>query len=305
MIAALALAVALGADSGNASAGREPALSLEAGAVARHQIVAVGRDVVVDGEALAGVTALDGSARISGHVEGDVTVLGGDVTLAPTAVLSGNVQVLGGRLSVAPGARIEGRSVAYPTFSRAWLTLLEGPSLGLPESSPVVLAAKLGLLAAWLALSLVLFAAGARPLGAASDEIRREPLLCFASGLVAVLALLLTGLLLSAVLPVTLALPLLLLVALAALLAKLWGTVALFHALGRGALGALGRRRVPVLHEAAFGLLLLGAAKFVPWAGVVLWSAATLVGVGAALRTKFGRQEDWFATHDAFAPRSF
>jgi hypothetical protein len=303
MIVALVLALAFTAEGGAAS--REPALLLEAGAVARYQIVAVGRDVVVEGEALTSVTALDGSARISGHVQGDVTVLGGDVTLAPSATVGGDVQVLGGRLSVAPGARIDGRSVAYPTFSRAWLTLLEGPSLGLPSSSPVVLAAKLGLLAAWLALTLVLFAASARSLGAASEEIRREPLLCFASGLVAVLSLLLASLLLAAVLPAPLALPLLVLVVLAALLAKLWGTVAAFHALGSVVLAGIARRRVATLHQAALGLLLLGGAKFVPWLGVILWSTATLVGVGAALRTKFGRQEEWFAARDAFAPRSF
>jgi hypothetical protein len=107
------------------------------------------------------------------------------------------------------------------------------------------------------------------------------------------------------VLPTTLALPLLVLVVLAAILAKLWGTVALFHALGRAVLALAGRRRAAMLHAAALGLVLLGAAKFVPWAGVVLWSAATLVGVGAALRTRFGRPEAWFAAHDALSPRSF
>ena len=42
------------------------------------------------------------------------------------------------------------------------------------------------------------------------------------------------------------------------------------------------------------GVLLLGALKFVPYLGIWAWSAATLVGVGAALRTKFGRREPWF-----------
>ena len=44
-----------------------PGLRLEAGSVARQPIVAVGRDVEVDGDALAGVTALDGSVAVSGR----------------------------------------------------------------------------------------------------------------------------------------------------------------------------------------------------------------------------------------------
>jgi hypothetical protein len=40
--------------------------------------------------------------------------------------------------------------------------------------------------------------------------------------------------------------------------------------------------------------LVLGAIKFLPWFGVLAWSTATLIGVGAALSTKFGRREPWF-----------
>ncbi len=297
---ALTLVLALAAPA--SGAGGASALQLESGAVARHQLVAVGRDVVVDGQALAGVTAIQGSARISGSVAGDVTVLGGDVTLAGSADVGGDVHVLGGRLTVAPGARIEGSSVAYPTFSRAGLTLLEGPSLGLPASSPVVLAAKLGLVAAWLALSLVLFVLAGRPLLAASEEIRREPMLCFVTGLVGVLAALLTALLLAAVLPSPLSLPLLALVVFAALAAKLWGTVAAFHIVGRTLLGAILHRRRPVLHEALVGVLLLGLLKLVPYLGIAVWTATTLVGVGAALRTRFGHVEGWIDSRAALTP---
>jgi hypothetical protein len=292
VIAALAVAVSLAATPAPASAERPEALLIERGAVASHQIVALGRDIVVEGEALEGLTALDGSARISGTVAGEVTVLGGDALLAPNAIVRGDVHVLGGRISMAPGARIEGRAIAYPTISRAWTTLLEGPSLGLDASSPIVVAAKLGLVAAWLAVTLVLFAAGGRGLASASDEIRREPLLCFASGLVAVLAALLTTLLLSEVAPTPLALPLIGLLVFAAIAARLWGVVALFHALGRALLGLFGRRRQPALHAAVVGLVVLALAKFVPYVGVVAWGAATFVGVGAALRTHFGRLPD-------------
>lgn len=272
-----------------------PALRLDAGSVASHRIVAVGRDVTVAGEALAGVTALDGDAIISGTVTGDVTVIGGSVELAPTARVAGEIFVLGGELHASPGARLDGRSVVYPSISRAWMTLLEGPSLGLSAGAPVVVAAKLALVAAWLALTLLLFATGSRSVVATSEELRLDPFSCFAAGLVSVLAATMTTLFLSSLLPPLVAVPLLALVVLAALLAKLWGMVAVFHA--TGALLArrfAGRRRLLALHAGVAGLVVLAAIKFLPFVGLWVWTGATFLGVGAALRSKFGRHEAWF-----------
>jgi len=77
------------------------------------------------------------------------------------------------------------------------------------------------------------------------------------------------------------------------LLAKLWGVVAVFCALGQWCFRRLGRR-AGVLDTATVGLLILGLAKFVPYLGVWAWMIATFIGVGAALTTKFGRREPWF-----------
>lgn len=276
----------------------QPGLRLEAGSVARQPIVAVGRGVEIDGEALSGVTALNGSVTVTGVVRGDVTVLGGDLILASTAAIEGDVLVLGGRLVAAGGARLQGRAVAYPTVSRAWLTLLEGPSLGLGSTSPLVLGAKLGLVAAWLALTLLLFASAGRPLVRTSEEVRLEPLRCFAAGLVGLATIVLTALFLSAFLPTLLGVPLLALVALFAFVLKLWGMVAIFHSFGRFCVARIARRRVVQLHAAVLGLSLLGLIKLVPMAGVWVWTAATLIGMGATLRSKFGRYEPWFDSED-------
>jgi hypothetical protein len=223
-----------------------------------------------------------------------VTVLGGDLILASTAAIDGDALVLGGRLVAAGGSRLSGRAVAYPTVSRAWLTLLEGPSLGLGATSPLVLGAKLGLVAAWLALTLLLFASAGRPLVRTSEEVQHEPLRCFAAGLVGLATIVLTALFLSAFLPTLLGVPLLVLVALFALVLKLWGMVAIFHSLGRFCVARVARRRAVQLHAAVLGLTLLGLIKLVPMAGVWVWTAATLIGMGATLRSKFGRFEPWF-----------
>jgi hypothetical protein len=270
------------------------ALRLEAGSFARHQLVAIGRDLIVAGEALGDVAAVEGSVEVSGRVAGDVVVLGGDVRLLPTARIGGDVHALGGVIRTSPGARVQGRMVSYPTASSAVITLIEGPSLGLGFSSPLVLGTKLALLAAWAALLLVLFAASGRQVLETADEIRREPFRNFFVGLTGVLALLLTGLFFSAFTGGLVGVPLLVLVVLLALLLKLWGMIAVFYALGEWVARRVFRRRLRPLNAATLGLLVLGVVKFLPWLGVWAWTAASLIGIGASLSSKFGRREPWF-----------
>jgi len=262
--------------------------------VARSQVVAVGRDLRVDGEAAADVVAINGTALINGKVVGDVIVLGGDALLSSSARVEGDVFVLGGRLQAEQGARIEGRSVSYPTISSAWLTLIEGPSLGLSATSPVILGAKLALLAAWLTLTLLLLATSGRGVLSTSEQVRVEPLRNFFVGLTAVLALTMTGLFFSAFAAAIVGVPLLVLVVMLALMLKLWGMVAVFHAIGDWLGQQVFRRRFLALNCAAIGLLVLGTIKMIPWVGTWVWTVATLIAVGASLSTKFGRREPWF-----------
>jgi len=273
---------------------RKVALVLEKGSIARHQLVAIGRDVVVAGEALSDVAALQGSIEVSGRVAGDVIVLGGSARLTPSAAVDGDVYALGGMIDAAPGARIGGRSVSYPTASSAWMTLMEGPAIGLSATSPLVLGAKVALLAAWAALLLLFFAASGREVLSTAENVRREPFRSFFVGLTGVLAILLTALFLSAFAGALIGVPLLVLVVLLAIVLKLWGMIAVFYALGDWLALHLVHRRIRPLTAATWGLLVLGALKFIPWIGLWSWTAASFIGVGAALSTKFGRREPWF-----------
>lgn len=301
-LAVLAAAVAAPSPAAAADAPSEPALVIQQGSLARRQVVAVGRDVLVAGEALSDVAALDGSVRVTGSVSGDVIVLGGSVDLGPEARVGGDVFAVGGTVDAAPGATVEGRTVAHPTASAAWITLLEGPSLGAGGATPLVVGAKLALLAAWMALTLLLFAASGREVLATSESVRNEPLRCFLTGLTAVLALALTAVAFGAFAPPIAGAPLLVLVVLFGLLLKLWGMVAVFHAAGVLALRGARRPRALALNAATVGLLVLGIAKFVPLAGAWIWTVATLIGVGASLTSKFGRQEAWFLMGELDAP---
>ena len=237
--------------------------------------------------------ALNGSARISGRVEGDVIVLGGDALLASTARVAGEVYVLGGRIEAAAGAAIGGRSIAYPDASDLWVTLIQGPVTELPATSPVVLGARLALLAFWAVLVMLLMGVSRRELLSTSESVRLEPFRNFFVGLTGVLALFLTALLMSAVTGALLGLPFLVLVAVALLVLRFWGMVAVFHALGDWICRRLKRPAPLPLTAASYGLIALGVLRFLPWIGIWSWSLATFIGVGAALSTRLGRREVW------------
>lgn len=271
-----------------------PAYHLKEGSLARNRVVVLGQDLLIEGEALSHVVAISGNARISGRVEGDVIVLSGDAHLAQTAEVVGDVYVLDGRIETAGGAVVGGRSVAYPNASDLWVTLVQGPIVGLPAGSPVVVGARLALLAFWALVILLAIGFGRRELLNTSDSVLRQPFRNFMLGMTAVFALLLTALFFSLLSGIFLGVPLVILVAVLALMLRFWGMVAVFHALGQW----LGRRlhsHPPLpLTAASYGLVALGVLKFLPQVGIISWSIATFIGVGATLTTRFGRDEAWF-----------
>ena len=202
--------------------------------------------------------------------------------------------MLGGDVTSASRATIVGRTVAYPRVASV-ATLLEGPSLGLSSASPLVSAPSWRCSAAG-SCCCSLFATAGREVLATSESVVADPFRNFLVGLTAVLSLVLTALFLTSLAASVLGVPLLFLAVFVGLLLKLWGMVAVFHALGEWVSRRLLRGKLLPLSAATVGLLLLGAAKLLPWIGVWTWTVATLIGVGAALSTKLGRREPWLAS---------
>ncbi|MDX1632890.1 MAG: hypothetical protein R3234_13550 [Thermoanaerobaculia bacterium] len=265
-----------------------PVLEVAKGSVARSQVVALDRDLRIDGEVRSDVAVVQGSVTVTGDVTGDVIVLGGDIRIGATGRVGGDLFALGGEVEMASGALVTGRTVSYPTLSAAWITLLEGPSLGASPTSPLVVGAKLALLFAWLLLALGLLATLDREILATSRGVRFRPFRSFAVGLTAVLSLVLSALFISSFAASLLGLPILFLIAFVAVALKLWGMVAVFHALGEW-IGQKVRRNLLPVTAATLGLLTLGLLKLLPWIGIWTWTIATLIGVGAALITRMGR----------------
>jgi len=291
-VAAAALSCAAPEPSPDAG---DPAVVVGPDAVARDQLLAIGRDLELRGEARSDAVVLNGDARVDGAVLGDVIVLGGDVDLGPLARLGGDVFVLGGRVNAASGAAVEGRTVAYPGAPSSLVVLAEGPVLGQAALSPAVALLNLALLLAWLLVTLVLVAGFDPALTATAQSVLERPFRNFFAGLVAVLAVAVTFAVLTAVAPALVGAPLLALCGVAILVCKLWGTVAVFAAVGArllpDRLGLAGRP----LAAALCGLLVLGVVKMAPYVGGWTWTIVTCVGIGAALDSRLGRRDPWFA----------
>jgi uncharacterized RDD family membrane protein YckC len=268
------------------------------------QVVRFGQDYTLRaGEETEQVVVLFGSARIEGHVRGDVVVILGTADLASTAVVDGNCVSIAGATTVASGARVRGdfvvvggsadtpdgfgpggEQVVIGAFNAApamkaflpWVTrgLLLGrvmvPSLGWVWAwAGIVLAVSIGL--------LLIFEHAA---GAATTVLRVRPFSAFLAGL---LVLVLAG-------PV-----------IVILIASVVGIVIVPFALGAlaigwilGKIGAvrwIGARILPegedsgrasALRSFLLGFAVLLLAYMIPVLGLLTWATVSIFGLGAA-----------------------
>ena len=77
--------------------------------------------------------------------------------------------------------------------------------------------------------------------------------------------------------------------------------VAVFHAVGSLVAGPRNREQLDTrkwlrgdLAMTVIGVVILGAIRLIPIVGTIVWSIASVFGIGTALATKFGRREPWF-----------
>jgi hypothetical protein len=184
--------------------------------------------------------------------------------------------------------------IASPPF-RASVTLSEAASM-MTRTAVIV-----SVLFVWIIAAIVLTLISGREIRYSSIELRTSPLHCFALGLVAVTSFVLTAILFSYLIPYLVGIPLLLALAVFAILTKIYGTIAVFHAVGSIVANVRSREEMSQrrwlrgdLAMVVIGVLLLGAIRLIPVVGTVVWGIASVFGIGAALATKFGRREPWF-----------
>jgi hypothetical protein len=186
------------------------------------------------------------------------------------------------------------------------------PSLGIPVPLPVAdatammqkTAVNAALLAVWMLAAVALTLLSGREIRYSSLEMRASALHCFALGLVAVTSFALTAIVFSYLIPYHVGIPLLFALGVFAILTKIYGTVAVFHAVGTLVAGSRTRDQLARRHwlrgdlaMVVVGVVILGAIRLIPIVGPIIWALASVFGIGTALATKFGRREPWFLAY--------
>jgi hypothetical protein len=246
-----------------------------------RSVIEVGGDAVVrPGSVVNQVYAVGGDAVIGGVVLRDVVCVGGDVRLAPTAVVQENVVCIGGRVVRDPGSEVLGDVTVVSPGSLRSLTGWNPISPAVdPFSAGALLSWAVSLLA-YVGLAAAVAAAVPKTVVAATARIDRHPWVSLAAGLLAALVVvpLISVVLLVSVIGVPLLVPWLVVVVPVALIVAF---VAVSVTIGRLVLTAARRGSAGLAVQAATGALLLSLARLVPYAGATAWLVAWTLGFGA------------------------
>jgi cytoskeletal protein CcmA (bactofilin family) len=219
-------------------------------------------DVTIDGVVTGDVWVLDGDLAISGTVLGDVVAAAGDAELLDGALVEGDVVYGDEEPTVAPGAIVEGEVTDEDWDDAAGIL-------------PVI-----GFFAFWLAMTISTLIAGIvlvmvapRAADAVYAQARSRMLLCVVYGLAVFIAVPVAAVIAAATL---LGLPLAIMILLALLPLGLIAYVTAAWALGRRILKEGSNRVVAVLA----GIAILRLLALIPVLGILVWFAATIVGIG-------------------------
>ncbi len=244
-------------------------------------------DAVIDTPTPGTVQAYGGKLTVANVIGGDLLVIGGSVVFVGAGRVDGNLIHAASTIRDAD-SRVGGR--IFPLAS------LEGAAGAMTKNAIVA-----SLLLVWLIAAIVVTLMSGREIRYSSIEVRSSALHCFVVGLVAITSFVLTAIAFSYLVPYVIGIPLLAALGVFAVLTKIYGMIAMFHALGSIIAGSRNRTQLESrkwlrgdLAMVVIGVLILGAVRLIPVVGTIVWGLASIFGVGTALTTKFGRREPWF-----------
>jgi hypothetical protein len=254
---------------------------LLAAALAAAPAPQVGAALSIERPTQGPVVAVLGDVVVSSEVVGDVVAVGGDVELAPGALVHGDVVAIGG--SAFGAGRATGRVVGLGSF---------GVGTGAHASrSAGSVAWGLGLLRVglWVTVGSLLLLLAPRIVRGTGEQVVLRLWQTPVIGMLALLVWFVTVVLALAVTATPLGAGCLLLAVGLLLLGKLLGVVGVAWLLGRGAVRALPVAWRGELPRTGIALLVMTALSAVPAFGAALWLVVNVVGVGAVVGTLLQR----------------
>lgn len=263
-------------------------LSVPVLAASRPAVASVGRDLVLSRSVPGRVIAVASDVRVESAVAGDVIVWGGDVSFGPQGSVAGNLVVFGGTIRGVPGRLLPvAGTVSTPgSLLPLYLAEMRRAPWEANALSPLVWGLRLLALAAWLLIAALLLYVFGSPLARAADRAESDWTGALTAGALGVLTIFLAAAATLSLLPSGIAVPIALVLAAAAVAAKIFGMGALFLLVGQNLLDSFAPARRPA--ALALGFAVLGGISLLPVAGAIVWSAASIVAVGVAFLSRFG-----------------
>jgi uncharacterized RDD family membrane protein YckC len=272
-------------------------------------VLRIGQPYVLKaGDTTRDVSGVMADVRIEGHVEGDVVVVLGDVTLAETAQIDGSLVVVAGSVHAVSGAKVDRELVLVGGT-------LDAPPDFVPQGEHVVIGtaamgSALRAFAPWITrglllgrvivpglpwmwtligvvflLGLVLNLLFNKPVAACADTLARRPLSTFMMGLLTLALLPVVIVILAATVVGLVVVPF----AIAAFfVAVLVGRISVTRALGRVIAGeSEPASRFQASRSFLIGTVVIVFAYMVPIVGILAWMFVGSFGLGAAVMTFF------------------
>lgn len=260
-----------------------------------RNIVRFGEDIEIEeGEVVSGdLVVFGGDAIVAGTVEGNVTVLGGDVELKSTAEIDGELTVLGGRIEREPGAQVkEGVTSGRQFIPRRgfWID----PTTWFGFSLLFNFLTLLGT----LALGAIVVALLPDYSEKIALFIAQEPWQAVGVGFLALLLVVPAIVLLAITIIGILLIPLFIIFV---VVAYIYGYIAASLLIGKRIFEVSKASTSTPVAEAVVGILVVGLLRFIPFIGSLVALIVGLLGFGAVLLTKFGTGRPWFKKKEAVA----
>lgn len=253
-------------------------------------IVKIGSDVTIEaGQKVRNVFVIGGQITISGTVDSNVVAVGGSVVLTKTAVVGGNAISLGGIVVSHRDSQIGG-TITEINSSNLFETLTAALSAEWEGWSWIFAVISLSIFLVILVLALLIVALLPKPVRAVAEAIGENTFKVALTGLlglvlIAPLALLLT----ISVVGIAL-IPLEVIVVVCSVLL---GFIAVGQLIGKKVLKLFHRRNPSMLRETFWGLIILWLIGWIPYIGWMVKAVALVIGLGAALITRFGTYQGW------------
>jgi dipeptide/tripeptide permease len=253
-------------------------------------IVKIGSDVTIEADQkVRNVVVIGGQITISGAVDNNVVAVGGSVVLTKRAVVGGNVISLGGIIVSARDSQIGGTTTEINS-STLFETLTTALSAEWEGWSWIFAVISLSIFLVILVLALLIVALLPKPVRTVAEAISENTFKVFLCGLlglvlIAPLALLLT----ISVVGIAL-IPLEVIVVVCSVLL---GFIAVGQLIGKKVLKLFKRRNPSMIRETFWGLIILWFIGWIPYLGWMVKAVAIVIGLGAALITRFGTYQGW------------